>query len=113
MRAKKLLARYPTIGAPGVDRILLFAGIAALPSVDSNGSRVLERLGTIATGLPYARAYRDACAVLLAAYGEDEERLGRAYLVLRRHGKTLRRRTTPACGACPVRKACPFGRGNG
>jgi endonuclease III len=112
-RAKKLLARYPAIGAPGVDRILLFAGIAALPGVDSNGLRVFERLGAIATGLPYARAYRDACTTLLAAYGANAERQRRAYLVLRRHGKTLCRRTTPACGACPVRKACAFGRANG
>jgi len=112
-RAKKLLARYPAIGAPGVDRILLFAGIAALPSADSNGLRVLERLGTIAGGLPYARGYRDACTALSAAYGEDTVQLRRAYLVLRHHGKTLCRRTAPDCGACPVRPVCAFGRANG
>ncbi|HZX68432.1 MAG TPA: hypothetical protein VFE70_06085 [Candidatus Elarobacter sp.] len=112
-RAKKLLARYPAIGAPGVDRILLFAGIAALPSADSNGLRVLERFGTIAAGLPYASGYRAACTALAAAYGADAVRLRRAYLVLRRHGKELCRRTAPACDVCPVRKPCAFGRANG
>ncbi|MDQ6943079.1 MAG: hypothetical protein M3169_11285, partial [Candidatus Eremiobacteraeota bacterium] len=61
-RAKKLLARYPSIGAPGVDRILLFSGIAAVASVDSNGLRVLERYGAEAVGQTYARVPRAAAA---------------------------------------------------
>ncbi len=106
-RAKKLLARYPTIGAPGVDRILLFAGIAATPSVDSNGLRVLERYGIVAAGQTYARGYRDACTALRAAFGEDGDALQRAYLALRRHGKTICRRAVPECPRCAVRTSCP------
>lgn len=105
--AKKLLARYPAIGAPGVDRIVLFAGIAAVASVDSNGLRVLERYGALAAGQPYARAYRDACAALGAAFGDDGGALRRAYGALRRHGKTVCRRARPACRRCPVRTTCP------
>jgi endonuclease III len=105
-RAKKLLARYPSIGAPGVDRILLFSGIAVTPSVDSNGLRVLERYGAVAAGQPYARGYRDACAALRAAFGDDGVALRRAYLVLRRHGKTICRRAVPDCPHCPVRTSC-------
>ena len=107
--AKKLLARFPSIGAPGVDRILLFSEIAATPSVDSNGLRVLERYGAVAVGLPYARGYRDACAALRAAFGDDGGALRRAYLVLRRHGKTICRRAAPDCPHCPVRTSCPSG----
>ena len=106
-RAKKLLSRYPLIGAPGVDRILLFGGIAATPSVDSNGLRVLERYRAVAAGQSYAHGYRDACAALLAAFGDDGGALRRAYLVLRRHGKKICRRTTPNCPHCPVRTSCP------
>jgi endonuclease-3 len=106
-RAKKLLARYPLIGAPGVDRILLFSGIAAGPSVDSNGLRVLERYGVVAKGLAYARAYREACAALAGVFGAHAESLRRAYGVLRRHGKTICRNARPECPRCPVAKTCP------
>ena len=106
-RAKKLLARYPSIGAPGVDRILLFSGIAAMPSVDSNGLRVLERYGAVAAGQSYAHGYRDARAALFAAFGDEGGALRRAYLVLRRHGKKRCRRTAPDCPHCPVRASCP------
>ena len=106
-RAKKLLSRYPSIGAPGVDRILLFSGIASMPSADSNGLRVLERYGAVAAGQSYAGGYRDACAALLAAFGDDGDALRRAYLVLRRHGKNICRRTAPDCPHCPVRTFCP------
>jgi endonuclease III len=106
-RAKKLLARYPLIGTPGVDRILLFAGIAAVPSVDSNGLRVLERYGVIAKGQAYVRAYREACGALAGAFGERAESLRRSYTVLRRHGKTICRNARPECPRCPVAKTCP------
>ena len=106
-RAKKLLARYPSIGASGVDRILLFSEIAATPSVDSNGLRVLERYGAVAAGQSYAHGYRAACDALRVAFGDDAAALRRAYLVLRRHGKTICRRTAPDCPHCPVRTTCP------
>lgn len=110
-RAKKLIGRYPLIGAPGVDRILLFAGLAVVPSIDSNGLRVLERYGVVAQGLPYAKGYRAACAALAAAFGASADRLRRAYLVLRRHGKVICRSARPECPRCPVAKTCPSKRG--
>ncbi len=106
-RARKLLARFPAIGAPGVDRILLFGAISDVPAVESNGLRVLERYGAIPTGLPYARSYRNACAALTDAFGADGEALRSAYLLLRRHGKTICRRAAPACETCPARRCCP------
>ena len=42
-RAKRLLARYPSIGAPGVDRILLFSEIVAV------AQRRLERVARART----------------------------------------------------------------
>jgi endonuclease III len=106
-RAKRLLRRYPAIGEPGAERILLFANVAPVASVESNGLRVLERYGVVVAGQPYARAYRDACTVLRDAFGDDGDALRRAFLALRRHGKTLCRRTVPDCPRCPVRTACP------
>jgi endonuclease III len=108
-RARKLLAHFPSIGAPGVDRILLFAGMTASPSIESNGLRVLERAGIVAAGLSYSRGYREACLALGRAYLEDSKALRRAYLVLRRHGKQICRRSAPECPRCPVRNTCPTG----
>ena len=108
--ARRFLRRYPAIGEPGADRVLLFAGIAGVPSIESNGLRVLERNGFVAGTTPYATQYRDAVKHLGAAFGSDGPALRRAYRVLRRHGKATCRRTAPACLRCPVRDVCPAGR---
>ena len=42
--AKRALKQFPNIGDPGADKILLFAGIAPQPCLDSNGLRALVRL---------------------------------------------------------------------
>ena len=47
-KARALLKKFPSVGDPGADRILLFSGAAVRPSVDSNGIRVLLRLGFFA-----------------------------------------------------------------
>ncbi len=43
--ARKALKRFPGVGEPGADRLLLAAGSAAALAPDSNGLRVLVRLG--------------------------------------------------------------------
>jgi hypothetical protein len=43
--ARRALQKFPGIGAPGADKILLFTKTHALPALDSNGLRVLVRLG--------------------------------------------------------------------
>ena len=111
--ARRFLRRYPAIGEPGADRIMLFSGIASIPSVESNGLRVLERYGFIAAGKAYASQYRDAVEHLASAFGSDGVALRRAYVVLRRHGKATCRRATPECGRCAVRDLCPIGRRRG
>ena len=42
--ARKTLKSFPGIADPGADRILLFAGIAPVAAVPSNGTQVLIRL---------------------------------------------------------------------
>ena len=104
-KARALLKKFPSIGDPGADRILLFAGIAPCPCVDSNGLRALVRLGFAAEAKNYAQTYRAAIAALAAASG-DGEWLKRAYSVLRAHGKTLCKRSAPICEPCPLDAAC-------
>lgn len=58
--AKRLLQRFPGIGEPSADKIMLLC--AAVPSLapDSNALRVLERLGYVPEESNYARQYRMA-----------------------------------------------------
>jgi endonuclease-3 len=44
-KAKKLLMRFPMIGEPGAEKILLFCGALAVLALESNGLRVLVRVG--------------------------------------------------------------------
>jgi len=105
-KARTLLKRFPSIGDPGADRILLFCGYDARPAVDSNGLRVLVRLGALAAGSSYAATYRSAIALLAATYGQDRERLIHAYLLLREHGRELCKRSAPLCMPCPLDALC-------
>jgi endonuclease-3 len=105
-KARALLKKFPSVGDPGADRILLFCAIAARPSVDSNGLRALVRLGFCAEGKSYAQTYKAAAAALQEAGSGDAEWLRRTYLVLREHGKTLCKRAAPICTPCPLDKAC-------
>jgi hypothetical protein len=106
-KARALLKRFPTIADPAADKILLFAGIAALPALESNGLRALARLGLFVEGRSYDQSYRAGIAALKAQGPNDVESLRRAYLVLRDHGKTLCRRNTPECAPCPLSDGCP------
>lgn len=106
-KARALLKRFPGIGDPGADKILLFAGIATRPCLDSNGLRALARLGFFAAAGSYAASYRAAIEVLRTQGRDDRDWLVEAWLVLREHGKALCRRAEPLCWACPLEEACP------
>jgi len=104
-KARTLLKKFPAIGDPGADRVMLFAGIAPLPSVESNGLRTLVRLGFCEERKSYSQTYK----VAVAALGEgapDADWLKRAYHVLREHGKTLCKRSAPICEPCPLDRVC-------
>jgi hypothetical protein len=52
--ARRALRRFPAIGEPAADRIPLQAGLHAVPALDSNGLRVLVRLGLAQDAPSYA-----------------------------------------------------------
>ena len=111
-KARALLKRFPAIGDPGADKILLFSGVAVRPSLESNGVRALARLGLYIQQRDYAASYR-AAVEALARYGVmDRDWLVTAHQVLREHGKTLCRRAAPQCMACPLDTACAHAVGN-
>jgi endonuclease-3 len=104
--ARKLLKQFPAIGDPGTDKILLFSGLDPRPALDSNGLRVLVRLGLVEAAASYAGNYRAAIACLAAALAHDRDRLIAAYMLLREHGRELCKRTAPHCTACPLDPLC-------
>ena len=105
--AKRALRRFPGIGEPGAEKILLFAGRHALLAPESNGLRVLVRLGAVPEQKSYARMYADsriAAKVLPARTRVLQE----AHLLLQQHGQTLCKRSAPHCEECPLAGGCAY-----
>jgi len=105
-KARTLLKRFPVIGDPGADKILLFAGLATRPALESNGLRALARLGVFAEQGAYAASYRAGIEALGKAGGSDRGWLIKAFLLLRAHGQSLCRRSEPNCLVCPLDGIC-------
>jgi endonuclease-3 len=101
------LIRERAGGDPGADKVLLFSGVAPRPALESNGLRVLIRLGYCAEQKSYDATYKAGIAVLAAAGLSDRAGLMDAYLLLREHGRTLCRRGQPLCTACLLSETCP------
>jgi endonuclease-3 len=108
-RAKKALKMFPNIGDPGAEKILLFCGAAAGLPLESNGLRVLTRIGYGRVHLKnYGAMYRSVQEAITPELPKGAERLARAHLLLRAHGKTLCRDNQPQCHECPVESGCGF-----
>jgi endonuclease III len=112
-KAKKALQKFPGIGEPGAEKILLFTRVQPVLALDSNGLRVLLRLGFGEEKKSYATTYR----LVQRAVGEELDRdyswLIQAHLLLRRHGQELCKRSQPACTKCPLARDCEFYRAGG
>jgi endonuclease III len=106
-RARKLLKRFPGIGDPGADRILLFAGSRAALAPDSNALRVLVRLGFANDNGSYAATYRRTVDAVADELPDETAWVTRAHQLLRRHGLELCKRSAPLCGECPLASSCP------
>ena len=109
-QVRRELQRFPGIGAPGADKVLLFTRTQPVLALESNGLRVLLRLGFGKEDKNYAAAYKSVQAALANELQTDFDWLIAAHELLRRHGQTLCRRNEPVCGDCPLRTGCPAGR---
>ncbi len=105
--AKRALQRFPSIGEPGADKILMLTRTAPVLALDSNALRVLVRLGFEREHEQYASTYRAMQKAIARDVKKDYRWLAEASDLLRRHGQTLCRRTKPRCDACPLEKECP------
>jgi endonuclease III len=108
--ARRELAKYPAIGLPGAERILLLTGMHPVLGVDSNALRVLQRLGYGSELRNWAATYRSVQAAASAEVPETVPARRQAFLLLRHHGQTICRRSAPQCAACPLQSDCPTGR---
>jgi endonuclease III len=107
--AVRALRSFPGIGEPGAEKILLFAGREPLLAPESNGLRVLVRLGFVREGKSYAKTYA-ASRLVARQLPADVHAMQNAHLLLQLHGQTLCRRSAPRCGECPLAAGCAYAR---
>ncbi len=106
--AIKDLRKFPAIGEPAAEKILLFNQRHPILALESNGLRVLVRLGYAPEHRNYSTMYKNMQRALAAQFPDDCHALVRAHQLLRQHGQELCKRTTPLCGKCPLRANCVF-----
>lgn len=107
-KARKALQKFPGIGEPGAEKILLLTGAQRVLALESNGLRVLLRLGYGEEKKSYSTTYRLVQKAATAELGGKPAELIQAHLLLRRHGQGLCRRTDPLCSECPLTENCAF-----
>ena len=106
--AKNVLQKFPVIGEPGAEKILLFSKLAPVAAVPSAFVGVPMRLWFGETGKNYAADYRAAREILNAGLAETFEARQRAYLLLKKHGQEICKRSTPKCEICPLSGQCAY-----
>ena len=107
-KAKRALRKFPGIGEPGAEKILLFTRAYPVLGLESNGLRVLLRLGFGEEKKNYSTTYRSVQEAIKDQLIEDYDWLIGAHVLLRQHGKVLCKTSRPLCGECPVRKSCAY-----
>jgi endonuclease-3 len=104
-QARVVLKRFPGVGVPGADRLAMTFGGHRVLALESNGLRVLTRLGFAPQSKDYAKTYR---AVQEAVGGQLESLdLVEAHALLRLHGQKLCKASAPRCEACALAVSCP------
>jgi endonuclease III len=108
-QAKKALKKFPTIGDPGAEKILMLTRRYPVLALESNGLRVLLRLGYAEEKKSYSASYRGVQQALTGLLPSDYDSLIAAHQLLRHHGQELCKRTRPLCEAgCPLTAECRY-----
>jgi endonuclease III len=106
--AKKVLQEFPTIGEPSAEKILLFSGLAPVAAVPSAFVDVPIRLFRGEPGKNYAADYRATRQILDSGLPKTFEARQRAYLLLKKHGQEICKRSKPKCEVCPLTAQCAY-----
>ncbi len=107
-QAKKSLKKFSGIGDPGAEKILLFSRTHPILALDSNGLRVLLRLGYGEDRKSYSSTYRSAQEAVESELKKGFDWLIAAHQLLRRHGQELCKNTRPLCSRCPLKSNCRY-----
>ena len=108
-KARKALQQFPSIGEPGAEKILMYCGLSTGLPLESNGLRVLTRVGYgDLHSKNYSAKYKSVQEAVAAELPHGGGNVARAHLVLRAHGKSICRDATPQCAECPVSAMCAF-----
>ena len=104
--AKKALKGFPNIGDPGAEKILMFCGMGVGLPLESNGLRVLVRVGYGREQKDYGRMYRSAQEALAGEVPRSADACARAFTLLREHGKEICKASEQKCFRCPALDVC-------
>ena len=107
-QAKKLLKKFPGFGDPGAEKILLYSRTRPILALDSNGLRVLLRIGYGEERKSYSSTYRSAQEAVEGEIKKDFDWLIAAHQLLRRHGQELCKMKNPICVPCPLKRYCGY-----
>jgi endonuclease III len=108
--ASRALQRFPGIGGPGADRLLLLARRHRVLALDSNGLRVLLRVGYGTERRSYAATYRSVQDALRGRLPRTYPGILAAHSLLQRHGRETCKRSAPRCDVCRLAPDCSFAR---
>jgi endonuclease-3 len=106
LSSRAVLKKLPTVGDPGADKILLFTRKEPIAAVPSNATHVTERLLGLAGS--YAQIYKASQRALDEALPKTVDARVRAYILLKRHGQTICKRSRPKCELCPLTRDCAY-----
>jgi endonuclease III len=106
--AKKALQRFPSIGEPGAEKILLFSKAHAVLGLGSNGLRVLVRAGYGREQKSYSSTYRTVQAAIAPQLGSHAAALMETHQLLRRHGMERCKASAPVCRGCVLADVCDY-----
>jgi len=109
--ARRSLKKFPNIGDPGADRILLFAKIAPIAAIPSNCPHVLVRLRRGRERENYGVNYKEAQEAVATEVAETFPARQRAFLLLKRHGQEVCK-AKPRCDECALSPHCAYYNGH-
>jgi len=107
-QAKKALQRFPTIGEPGAEKILLFSKAHVVLGLESNGLRVLVRVGYGHEQKSYSSTYRSVQEALASQIGDNCTALIQSHQLLRQHGMERCKASAPICRGCALTVICQY-----
>lgn len=110
VKARRVLRKFRGIGEPGAEKILMASGGLRSLGLESNGLRVLLRLGFGTDSKDYSKTYRSVSTDAAPELPATTAGLIAAHQLLRQHGKTLCKTSAPRCEECPLAARCPVAR---